>query len=108
VGKKTAVRLINRFKSVDNLLANVDRISNIRLKARIKQSIENIELSRDLAKIRMDVPLDIEIEQMRVKPYDKKALEDIFNELDFNKNLLKIYLKEDRGQTTAPRNKSHA
>ncbi len=88
IGEKTAVKLIKDFKSVDNLIKNLDKIEAPNLREAIKDNIENINLSRDLAQLDADVPLDFSLEDLRVEPPDYKELYNIFKRLEF-KRLLK-------------------
>ncbi|NOY37008.1 MAG: DNA polymerase I [Chlorobi bacterium] len=83
VGQKTAIKLIEEFGSLENLLANTDK-----LKGKLKENIENnkkqILLSKDLATIRTDVKLGFDLETMKYRGPDKIMLTGLFRKLEFN------------------------
>lgn len=82
VGEKTAQKLIADFDSVENLLDNTDRLKGA-LKKKVEDNDSLIRLSKDLATIRTDVPIDATPESLAVKEPDKEALFAIFKELEF-------------------------
>ncbi|MEO6508878.1 MAG: 5'-3' exonuclease H3TH domain-containing protein [Patescibacteria group bacterium] len=63
IGPKTAVKLLNQFKTVENLLENVDQIKEDRIRGLIQEHVENIRLSKQLATISRDVDVVCEVEQ---------------------------------------------
>lgn len=82
IGEKTAKKLLAEFKTVENLLDSTNK-----LKGKQKQNLENyreqIELSKQLVTIALDVPVDIEIEAMkRVEP-NREKLGELFDKHDF-------------------------
>lgn len=82
VGPKTAKKLISEYGSVDEVLRNTDK-----LKGKLKESIENnrgqIELSRTLATIDTDVPVEFSEEDLIAEPPDREKLIKLFDELEF-------------------------
>ena len=82
VGEKTAVKLIQEYGSVDNLLANTDRLKGA-LQRRIVENREMIEFSRFLATIKTDVPVEFDEDAMLRSPIDGEALRKIFTDLEF-------------------------
>jgi DNA polymerase-1 len=97
IGAKTAQRLIKKFKTVEDLLENIDEIKSKRIKNKIKNNIENIKLSKDLVKIHADVPIDFSFKQLKKEEPNNKKLFKMFKELEFRK-LLKKYAPEDKWQ----------
>lgn len=89
VGEKTAVRLLEDFGSIDNLLANTDQLKGA-LKTKIETQTEEIRFSRLLATIRTDVPIDFEPEQLRRKESDTERLTSIYQQLEFRSLLTRI------------------
>ena len=73
VGEKTAVKLIQEYGSIDNLLANTDRLKGA-LQRRIVENREMIEFSRFLATIKTDVPVVLDEEALLRSPVDEEAL----------------------------------
>ena len=82
VGDKTAIKLINQFESVDQLLNNTDQIKGA-MRNKIEDHIEDIKLSKFLATIKTDVPIDYDLEKMKVTSPNETQLKKIFNELEF-------------------------
>ena len=89
VGEKTAVKLINQFSSVDNLLNRTDELKG-KMKEKVEAAIDDIKMSKFLATIRTDVPIDISIEELRIEEPDKKKLAEIFENLEFRTLAKKI------------------
>ena len=84
VGEKTGIKLLTQFGSVANLLANTDQISNAKLRAKVEENAQLAAMSRRLATINKNVPLDIELEKYKVSEPDSKALIDLYVKLEFN------------------------
>ena len=82
VGEKTAVKLIQEYGSIDNLLANTDRLKGA-LQRRIVENREMIEFSRFLATIKTDVPVVLDEEALLRSPVDEEALRRIFVDMEF-------------------------
>lgn len=99
VGEKTAVKLLNEFGSIDNLLENTDKLKGT-LKTRVEENREQIKFSQFLAEIRTDVPLEFSEEAMTRKPIDKETIRSIFAELEF-RTLTERVLGEEL-KTTIP------
>ena len=82
VGEKTAVKLINEFGTVENLLNNTDQIKG-KLREKIEAAVEDIKMSKFLATIRTDVPIELNLDELKVMEPDEKSLRKIFTELEF-------------------------
>ena len=82
VGPKTAIEWIQKYGSVDNLLAHADEITGKR-GDNLRKSKEIINLSKRLVTIDCDVPVKIDYEAFAVKPVDEARLTQVFNELGF-------------------------
>ena len=102
VGEKTAAKLINQFGSIDNLLRHTDEIKG-KLREKIENAVEDIKMSKLLATIRTDVPLQLSLDELKVKQPDEVKLRRIFEELEFktlaNKLLNKSELKPKNVET---------
>lgn len=83
VGEKTAVKLINQFGSVEGLLAHTDQLKG-KIKEKVESAVDDIKMSKYLATIRTDVPVNIKLEDMKVESPDETKLQEIFTELEFN------------------------
>lgn len=82
VGEKTAQKFIKEFGSVEGLLANTDKLKG-KMKEKVEEGAEMARLSKLLATIILDVPIEFDEEQLRVKEWNKPALKDLFAELEF-------------------------
>lgn len=99
IGEKTAVQLIQTYGSVENLLAHVDQIPQRRLRENLKTYGDLARLSRQLAIIQTDVPIEYQLKDFSLlSPPDLKNLKEIFKELEFNK-LLRELLEEKEPST---------
>ena len=72
VGEKTATKLIKDFGSIDNLLHNTDKLTGA-LKTKVVQNREQIVLSRFLATIKTDIPIDLSIEEILTRSEERRV-----------------------------------
>ena len=82
IGEKTAVKLINDFGGIDGLLANTDKLKGA-LKEKVENNVEQIKFSRLLATIRTDVPIELDMEQLKFSEPDGQKLTSLFEDLEF-------------------------
>lgn len=82
VGEKTAQKLIKEFGSVENLLNNTHKLSG-KLKEKVEENKELAVLSKQLATIILDVPIELEEKLLEVEPINKEKLKELFEELEF-------------------------
>ena len=82
VGEKTAIKLIQEYGSIDNLLANTDKLKGA-IQRKITENREMIEFSRFLATIKTDIEISLDEEALQRKPLDEERLRQLFNELEF-------------------------
>ena len=82
VGEKTAVKLINEFGSVEQLLTRTNELKGA-LKTKVEEHVEDIKMSYFLATIKTDVPVDINLDQLKRQEPDEEKLTKLFNELEF-------------------------
>ncbi|MCY7409553.1 MAG: DNA polymerase I [Chitinophagales bacterium] len=82
VGEKTAKKLVQEFGSIENLLANTDKLKG-KLQENVIADREMAMLSKKLATIMLDVPVDLDEEKLIMEEPDKEKLTELFNELEF-------------------------
>lgn len=82
IGEKTAIKLIGQFGSIENLLANTDQLDG-KLKQRIEENKDLALLSKKLATILTDAPVQFEEEKLMITEPDKQRLAELFTELEF-------------------------
>lgn len=82
VGPKTAMKLISEYGSVEEVFKNTDK-----LKGKLKEIIENnrgqIEISKKLATIELNVPVELKEEELKTETPDSQKLKSLFDELEF-------------------------
>jgi DNA polymerase I len=95
VGQKTACKLITEYGSLENILENADKIKGA-LGEKVRAGREDAIMSKKLATIITDVPVEFHEEDFRLKEWNKEALKEVFNELEF-KTVAKRLLGEEPG-----------
>ena len=92
VGEKTAAKLINQFGSIENMLQHTDKIKG-KLREKVENAVEDIKMSKFLATIRTDVPMQLDLDELKVEQPDETKLRAIFEELEF-KTLINKFLNK--------------
>lgn len=100
VGEKTAVKLIQQFGSIDNLLEHTGELKGA-LKKKVEENMEQIRFSKFLATIKTDVPVDFKPDEMKLTEPDEAELTKLFNELEFRTLLNKFINKTENNQKNA-------
>jgi len=98
IGEKTALELLRQFGSLDNLYANLDKVSKPSWRKKLEEGRELAYLSRELVTIDTQVPLEVNFEEMKVGEPDVDTLMQLFDELEFRKlkdRLAELVGKED-------------
>ena len=89
VGEVTAKKLIHEFGSVENLLANTDKLKGA-LQRKVTENVDKIKFSKFLATIKTDVPVKWDEEKLRRKPANMHTLAKVFKELEFRTLAVRI------------------
>jgi DNA polymerase I len=97
IGEKTALKLISEFGTVENLFVHIDEIQG-RLKENIINSTEMIKLSKVLATINTEVPVEFDEARLLLDPPDKDGIFKIFEELEFKNLALRVHQIYDNQQ----------
>lgn len=82
VGEKTAIKLIGEFGSVEGLIENSAKVKG-KLREKVEGAVEDIKMSKFLATIRTDVPVDVKMDDLKLTEPDNAKLDEIFTELEF-------------------------
>ncbi len=90
IGIKTALKLIQEFGSIENLLANLDKVKQKRLREKLKEAQKDIPLWRKLVSLEENVPIEVDLKQFKRKEFDLETLKEIFTELEFNRLLKEL------------------
>jgi len=89
IGEKTAIALLEKYGSLDNIYAHLDEIEPHR-RAKLEAGRDLAYLSRSLAAIRTDLPLRVDLEQARPQAFDLEKVETIFQRLEFRSLIGKV------------------
>lgn len=99
VGPKTATKLIAEFGSIDSILENSAKIKG-KLREKVEGAVDDIRMSKFLATIRTDVPIDLDLDALKIQEPDTARLTEIFTELEFKSMLDKFVKKPQQPQKT--------
>ena len=100
VGEKTALKLMQEYKSLDNVYANIDNIKG-KLKEKLETDKMQAYMSQTLARIITDIPIEFNIEEYKINKPDIKKLSELYDELEFRqfkKRLVEATPADDKGQ----------
>ena len=94
VGEKTAVKLINQFGSVEELIKRTNEVKGA-IKKKVEEHKEDIDISYKLATIKIDLPIEPDLEKLSLQTPNEEELEKIFGELEF-KSLAEKFLNKNK------------
>jgi DNA polymerase-1 len=94
IGEKGATELIQKYGSVESALDHADEVTNKRYREALQQQREQVMMSKQLATINLEVPLEVDLEKLQVRAGDPAALAELYRELGFN-SLLKEMLANE-------------
>ncbi len=101
VGEKTAQKLIAEFGSVENLLQHTDQLKGA-LKTKVETNKEMITFSKFLATIKIDVPIELKMDELIREEANEDELRKIFEELEFRTLIDRIFKNEKKQVNLAP------
>jgi len=104
VGEKTAISLLEKFQTLDNIYTHIDEVEN-RWKSKLELNKENAYMSRDLAQIKTDLNVKFDLEHAKVEEWNVPSIESFFKELEFRsllKSLERLTSKEEVLSPAAP------
>ncbi|MGJ8688737.1 MAG: DNA polymerase I [Gammaproteobacteria bacterium] len=111
VGPKTAVKWLQEYGSLEGLLENAEKVKG-KIGERLRENIEQLWLSHELATIKRDVALDVEIDQLVHAEEDSEALHDLYSTFEFRGWVKEVENKGAVGtapaETAAPKNQDDA
>jgi len=88
IGEKGAAELIRKYGSVESALDHAGEVSNKRYREALQQQREQVLLSKQLATIATDAPVDVKLQELELRPPDNALLAELYRELGFS-SLLK-------------------
>ena len=97
VGEKTAIKLIKEFGSIDNLVANTEQLKGA-MKKKVEENKEKILFSKFLATIKTDVPMELNLDDLKIQEPNEEELRKIFEELEFKTLIDRVLKKTQKTQ----------
>jgi DNA polymerase I len=88
IGEKGATELIQKYGSVESALEHADGVANKRYREALQQQKAQVLMSKQLAAIHTEVPLELDLDKLKMREPDSAALAELYRELGFN-SLLK-------------------
>lgn len=88
IGEKGGIELLTQFGSLENMLDHTDEIKKPAMRAKVEENADLARMSKHLATIIRDVPMDVDLSEMRFGEPDQDKLRELFEKLEF-KNFLK-------------------
>ena len=89
IGEKTGIKLLKEYGSIENIYMNIDEISKS-VKAKLEAGYDMAFLSKSLATIMVDIPLELKVDEFEKKDIDKNTLISLFSEFEFNSLIGKV------------------
>jgi len=102
IGEVTARKLLDEFDNIDNLIANADKISNPKLKEKVITYADQAIVSRNLATIILDVPIEFHEENLKLEKPNKEVLRKLLEELEFRAFAKRVFTDLSLADTPTP------
>ena len=83
VGEKTAAKLIREFGSLDAMFERIDEVTPAKLRDKLREYFDQIQMGRDLSRIVRDLPIELDLEAARLGDYDRDTVVRLFREYEF-------------------------
>ncbi|MBU4486128.1 MAG: DNA polymerase I [Candidatus Delongbacteria bacterium] len=95
IGKKTAIKLLNEYGTIEGIFQNIDKISGNAVRESLLNSKEIIKISSELVALKTDIPVELDEDKLHIKSYDFEKLADYFYKLNMRRLL--EYLERKQG-----------
>jgi DNA polymerase-1 len=95
VGEKTAIKLLKEYETLERLLESLDQVTGKKLKEKLEENKDQAIMSKELATINCDAPVEITLADVQYGGYDVKSVIGIYKELGFNSLLDKLGAEAD-------------
>jgi DNA polymerase-1 len=102
IGDKTATELLQRFGSLEAVLASVDEISGAKRKQNLTEHADDARISKQLATAKRDLPLDLDVSEFASAPPDRSRLREVFREFELRDPLRRLEEALGSAQAAAP------
>ncbi|WHI58850.1 DNA polymerase I [Mammaliicoccus lentus] len=87
IGEKTAIKLLKQFETVEGVYENIDELKKSKMKEKLIENEENAKLSKDLATINRDSPIEVTIDDLKLTDYSDEEKIKLFKTLEFKQLL---------------------
>ncbi len=104
IGPKTAIQLIDQYGSVESILTQASAITSKRARESLIANASDVRLSHELVTIRTDLPIELDLEQLRVREPDRERLRELFIDLEFTSLVRDFAPTEEETGREYPRN----
>ncbi|MDX5319772.1 MAG: DNA polymerase I [Bacteroidota bacterium] len=101
VGEKTAIKLVDEFDNVENLLQNTDKLKG-KLKEKVEENKDKALLSKKLATINIECPIELDEKALEVEPANREAILALFEELEFRTLARRVFPDAPQASKVAP------
>ncbi|MGI6210992.1 MAG: DNA polymerase I [Anaerovoracaceae bacterium] len=100
VGEKTGIKLLKQFGSLENVVTQSDQIKNAKLRQKVKDNAQTALMSKKLATIDRNAPIDVDLDACRLDEPDEGRLIELYKELEFNKFLSQMEVSGNSAKET--------
>lgn len=91
VGEKTAIKLLKKYGSIEGIYDQIDEMRQSKMKEHLIEDKEQAFMSKDLARIRQDAPIEVDIKDTEWPGIDYEKLESFYQQMDFNRFLSELH-----------------
>lgn len=94
IGEKTGIKLLNEFGTVENIIENIDKLKG-NVKTKIQENAHLAVMSKKLATIVRDMPVEIDLDELKFEEYDSEKIIQLFNRFEFNSLIGRLKINEE-------------
>ncbi len=94
IGEKTGIKLLKEFETIENLVQNTDKLKG-NVKNKIEENIDTALMSKRLATIVRDMPIDMNVDELKLENYDEQRIIKLFNTFGFNSLIKRISMNKE-------------
>lgn len=99
IGEKTGIKLLKEFETIENLVQNTDKLKGS-VKKKMEENIDTALMSKRLATIVRDMPIDINVDELKLESYDEQNIIKLFNLYGFNSLIKRISMDKEVTEDT--------
>lgn len=94
IGEKTGIKLLKEFETIENLVQNTDKLKGS-VKKKLEENIDIALMSKRLATIVRDMPIDMDVNELKLENYDEQKIIKLFNTFGFNSLIKRISMNKE-------------